>query len=502
MKYRVWGILAAFAASISNFSSAAQTVEDALDTAGDNLAAAIGRHREDDRSHIGIARFLGSAGTTCEPMSSILTDRLRQAVIHHAERMGIPVAISEQIDPGKVQAVISAQWHRDVEGKVRLTFKIGDVTSMLFENLAMDEVRFDETYLPPDARRCLLDLEPVEREIVATRQLLALDAPYSMGKPVTRIASGERVWVSARVLSKGAEGWFVVRLSDDETMPVGMRERRAFVFDVPLPADFERRYSVKDMDTVMFAPSGATIRAEPHGRADELAKLAAGELIQATGQVVSRDWVRINWIDTDAFVYSPSLIAVSRAEANTWEKVGACVDRRSIEAFLDSWPNGVIAPIARKCLAALGSAPLSVQVWAEQETYRAGETMKLFIKGNKDFYARIIYRDVAGNLIQLLPNAYRKSNRFLGGETFTIPDSTDRFSLDVGAPFGAETLFVLASTEETGSFRGTEIGGGLSLLTEDIDTVRGQTRSIALRPLPEGGKPEYVEVSAQITTRP
>ena len=36
-------------------------------------------------------------------------------------------------------------------------------------------------------------------------------------------------------------------------------------------------------------------------------------------------------------------------------------------------------------------APLIVSVWTERKQYREGDEIKIFLKGNKDFYARIIY---------------------------------------------------------------------------------------------------------------
>ena len=46
-------------------------------------------------------------------------------------------------------------------------------------------------------------------------------------------------------------------------------------------------------------------------------------------------------------------------------------------------------------------APLTVHVWTEKKVYKAGEKIQIFVQGNKDFYARVVYQDVEKNLIQL-----------------------------------------------------------------------------------------------------
>lgn len=64
-----------------------------------------------------------------------------------------------------------------------------------------------------------------------------------------------------------------------------------------------------------------------------------------------------------------------------------------------------------------------------KKEYKALEKIKIYIKGNKPFYARVLYKDVKGELIQLLPNPYRKDNYFNGGVIYKIPSGNDRFSI-------------------------------------------------------------------------
>jgi putative addiction module component (TIGR02574 family) len=46
------------------------------------------------------------------------------------------------------------------------------------------------------------------------------------------------------------------------------------------------------------------------------------------------------------------------------------------------------------------SAPLKVQVWTDKKQYKMNEKMNIFIKGNKPFFARVLYKDAGGGMVQ------------------------------------------------------------------------------------------------------
>ena len=96
------------------------------------------------------------------------------------------------------------------------------------------------------------------------------------------------------------------------------------------------------------------------------------------------------------------------------------------------------------------SVPLNVQVWTEKKAYHQGEKVKAYLKGNKPFYARVIYKDTNGNMTQVLPNPYRKDNYFNGGVIYELPSGNDSFELEVSPPFGQEGIVVYASTTQLG----------------------------------------------------
>src|SRR3990172_2991058 len=103
-------------------------------------------------------------------------------------------------------------------------------------------------------------------------------------------------------------------------------------------------------------------------------------------------------------------------------------------------------------------APLAVKAWTDKKTYRSGEKIRIYIKGNKPFYARVLYRDAGGETIQLLPNPFRMDNYFNSGAVYEIPTGNDRFELDVSPPFGEENVIVFASTTPLGEIGVESLG--------------------------------------------
>ena len=126
------------------------------------------------------------------------------------------------------------------------------------------------------------------------------------------------------------------------------------------------------------------------------------------------------------------------------------------------------------------SAPLNVQVWTDKKEYKNTEKIKVYIKGNKPFYARVLYKDVGGELLQLLPNPYRKDNYFNGGVIYEIPSGNDKYELEVNPPFGEENIIVYASTSPLGEINLKSEGGLYQIKTRAKD-VGDKTRGVTLK---------------------
>lgn len=145
------------------------------------------------------------------------------------------------------------------------------------------------------------------------------------------------------------------------------------------------------------------------------------------------------------------------------------------------------------------TAPLKVSVWTDKKVYKEGEKIKLYIKGNKPFYARILYKQSDGSLIQLLPNPYRINNYFQGGVIYEIPSGPDRFELEVTPPFGDEEIIVYASTEKLGDINLEEVGG-VYFVKSSTKEIGEKTRGIKIISKKNTKAGEFVEEKVKINT--
>ncbi|MCA1933407.1 MAG: DUF4384 domain-containing protein [Calditerrivibrio sp.] len=122
------------------------------------------------------------------------------------------------------------------------------------------------------------------------------------------------------------------------------------------------------------------------------------------------------------------------------------------------------------------SLPFKVRLWTEKREFKRGEKIKIFFKGNKPFYATIVYRQVDGSLIQILPNLYRQNNYFQGGVVYEIPSGPDKFELEVTPPFGEENIVIYASTSPMGNLDLEKAGGVYLVKSKDLsEKTRGIT---------------------------
>jgi hypothetical protein len=131
------------------------------------------------------------------------------------------------------------------------------------------------------------------------------------------------------------------------------------------------------------------------------------------------------------------------------------------------------------------SAPLTVKAWTDRKTYSTGEKVKVYIKGNKPFYARVLYKDASGETIQILPNVHRTENYFNGGTMYEIPAGGDGFDLEVGPPFGEENIIVYASSAPLGEISTATRSGVYQVKTKAKD-LGMKTRSIKIAEKKDG----------------
>jgi len=140
------------------------------------------------------------------------------------------------------------------------------------------------------------------------------------------------------------------------------------------------------------------------------------------------------------------------------------------------------------------SLPLTVKVWTDKTSYSVGEKIRIYLKGNKPFFARLIYRDAARNNLQLLPNPYRQDNYFQGGVIYEIPSGKDKYELEVNPPFGEENIIVYASVSELGDLNLKEEGGVYTVKTKSKD-IGIKTRGVKVKETANGNVEQSAEFS-------
>ena len=88
---------------------------------------------------------------------------------------------------------------------------------------------------------------------------------------------------------------------------------------------------------------------------------------------------------------------------------------------------------------------LDVRIWTDRKEYKEGETVTLYLQGNRDFYGKVIQIDAKGAVLQLLPNNYRQISSFEKEKSYRIPDEGDRYQLTVQPPLGTIRFIVYAT---------------------------------------------------------
>lgn len=181
--------------------------------------------------------------------------------------------------------------------------------------------------------------------------------------------------------------------------------------------------------------------------------------------------------------YANAQVKVVQEFLKEWYKdtgLGECYRvTLKVEVLPDEKTMKVLARNNTEAVDSDPSAPLSVKVWTDSNEYRQGEKIRVFMKGNRPFFARLMYRDASGALVQILPNPYRKNNYFNGGTIYEVPSGEDRFDLEVSPPFGAEAIMLTAGTNQLGDLDLVPSEGVYAVQTAAKD-IAVKTRGIKL----------------------
>ncbi|MFA5180677.1 MAG: DUF4384 domain-containing protein [Syntrophales bacterium] len=197
--------------------------------------------------------------------------------------------------------------------------------------------------------------------------------------------------------------------------------------------------------------------------------------------------------------YSNAAVKVIQELDKSWYKdavTGECY-RMKIKAEVVPDEKSMNKAAQAKDFADDPAAPLKVKLWTDKQEYKQGEKIKIYLKGNKPFHARILYKDAAGNLLQLLPNPYRSETYFNGGIIYEIPSGNDRFDLEVSPPFGQESISIYTSTAPLGDISLAARGEVYRVMTKSADVSR-LTRGVKVQEKSGGKKDLPSEFSEEV----
>ncbi|MDI6688018.1 MAG: DUF4384 domain-containing protein [Desulfobacterales bacterium] len=268
-------------------------------------------------------------------------------------------------------------------------------------------------------------------------------------------------------------------------------------------------YTYASQSTITEAEGYACMGEDRSRRQTELAALEAAKrnaIEFASTYMTSETHIKDFEVEKDLVsAYANAIVKVIKEIEKGWYK-----DAKSGDCFMVKIKAEVIPDekamekvSKRKDVADDPSAPLYVGLWTDKKEYELGDRMKIYIKGNKPFYASVIYRDAAGKMVQILPNPYRNENYFQGGVIYEIPSGKDRFDIEISPPFGEENISVYASTSPLGKID-LHSQGGIYFVKTKANDIGAKTRGVALTGKStdkSGYASEFYEDKAEIKTR-
>jgi hypothetical protein len=151
----------------------------------------------------------------------------------------------------------------------------------------------------------------------------------------------------------------------------------------------------------------------------------------------------------------------------------------------------------------LPNGPLTVKIWSEKRFYRHGEKINIYMQGNHDFYARVVDYTSSGEIVQLLPNAYRSDSFFKAGEIYRIPNESDQFEMVAREPYGEDRIVVYASDSPLPPMQMHSLDNGLQLYGGTKRELEIRTRGIGLQAGQKGTQgAEFYETTWGIVVAP
>ena len=227
----------------------------------------------------------------------------------------------------------------------------------------------------------------------------------------------------------------------------------------------------------------------------------------ATTYIKSETSVKDGMLEKDLVsAYAKAQVRVIQEMMKEWYKDATAGDCYRVKIKAEVAPDekamASLTSKGRETLESDPSAPLNVRVWTDRPAYKEGDCVHLYVKGNKPFFGRLVYKQADGTLVQLLPNPFRQSNHFEGGAVYELPSADDQFTMDTCAPFGTELITLYASTEPGGD-PDVEAADKVYLVKTKPSDMSMTTRGIRLSASSGPQKPaaaEFAEAVAELQT--
>jgi hypothetical protein len=159
----------------------------------------------------------------CDPLSRLLMTKFRGTMEKEIKKRRLGIGFIDDNDDWN-QDVVALVGEWDNQGRGRIGFKV--IVASEAGETSVDKA-FKAQSLSEQSQRCLLSTSDVSKEFSTKRKITVLDSPNREATKIDEFPRGKHILVDARIKDTP---WKIVRLPDDDNLPVGMRERRGFIY--------------------------------------------------------------------------------------------------------------------------------------------------------------------------------------------------------------------------------------------------------------------------------
>ena len=164
-----------------------------------------------------------------------------------------------------------------------------------------------------------------------------------------------------------------------------------------------------------------------------------------------------------------------------------------------------VSAVAAPAVAAAADNPLGVVAWVDQpdNTYAAGEQVRLFVQTNKDAYVTVLNVAPDGATTVLFPNRFQTDHLVRANVMTEVPDPDGRARITVSEASGAELIKVVASSRPAPLFETAALGGAGAFAAVPAGAAEAARMLQVVMAEPAGGEWDvYDKVIRTISARP